>query len=224
MTKYATALVVALCLCVFQSLANAQTSSYAMWFQPGVTITKLTSTMIVPAFSNGTGTHAVWPGLENDSNGFVYQNVISDVNGLGKWQFWMEYCCNPNVDYTAHDVMPGDTITSTFSLNVASGVWSNSYCISGSNNICGSSTDTFAVGILDKALLAVELHSGASWDFGAIKWTNIAITATTNSTAWCGNAFATSGSFGYQVSGSTVTETSTTVTCGYSNVLFNGPQ
>lgn len=49
--------------------------------------------MIVPAFSNGTGVHAVWPGLENDSNGFVYQNVISDSNGLGKWQFWMEYCC-----------------------------------------------------------------------------------------------------------------------------------
>jgi len=40
MANYAAVLVAALWLCVFQSVANAQSSSYAMWFQPGVTITK----------------------------------------------------------------------------------------------------------------------------------------------------------------------------------------
>jgi hypothetical protein len=51
------------------------------------------STMIVPALSTGSGYHAVWPGLENASDGFVYQNIVSDSNGAGQWEFWVEYCC-----------------------------------------------------------------------------------------------------------------------------------
>ena len=49
--------------------------------------------MIVPAVSSGTGVHGIWPGLENDSGRFVYQNVVSDQNIAGQWQFWIEYCC-----------------------------------------------------------------------------------------------------------------------------------
>jgi hypothetical protein len=90
----------------FEIFANAQ---YTMWFQPGVQITKASesvhkslfyltpfqfqSTMIVPALSTGSGYHAVWPGLENASDGFVYQNIVSDSNGAGQWEFWVEYCC-----------------------------------------------------------------------------------------------------------------------------------
>jgi len=54
--------------------------------------------MVVPPYAGG-GLHAVWPGLENDSAGFVFQSVVSDSNGNG-WTFFVEYCCNPNYIYT----------------------------------------------------------------------------------------------------------------------------
>ena len=62
-----------------------------------LTASQLQSTVVVPAVSTGAGYHAIWPGLENDSGGFVYQNVISDSNGAGSWQFWIEYCCEYDV-------------------------------------------------------------------------------------------------------------------------------
>ena len=62
-----------------------------------LTVSQLQSTVVVPAVSTGAGYHATWPGLENDSGEFVYQNVISDSNGAGSWQFWIEYCCEYDV-------------------------------------------------------------------------------------------------------------------------------
>jgi hypothetical protein len=47
--------------------------------------------MVVPPYAGG-GLHAVWPGLENESAGFVFQSVVSDSNGNG-WTFFVEYCC-----------------------------------------------------------------------------------------------------------------------------------
>lgn len=92
--------------------AIAQTASYAMWFLPGASITSVgprariswigvrltflsqfTTTMIVPSLSIGSGLHGIWPGLENDSDGFVFQDVVGDSKILGQWQFWEEYCC-----------------------------------------------------------------------------------------------------------------------------------
>jgi len=49
--------------------------------------------MIVPKVSTNAGLHAVWPGLENTANNFVYQNVIADSKSPGQWQFFVEYCC-----------------------------------------------------------------------------------------------------------------------------------
>jgi len=98
--RLATGLVGLAWLCHLQSCANAQSNADALWFQPGATITNLQSTVIVPAVSTGAGYHAIWPGLENDSGDFVYQNVISDSNVAGSWQFWIEYCCDPNFDST----------------------------------------------------------------------------------------------------------------------------
>jgi len=221
---YLVALGVALCVCLFQTVANAQSMSYAMWFQPGAQITKFQATMVIPEAAAGPGFHGIWPGLENDSEGFVYQNVVSDSNGPGLWEFFIEYCCNPNVEYTAHTISPGDKITTSFSLNSTSGVWTDSYTISGSNFVSNADSDTFAVGVLDRALLAVELESNATWNFGQVQWTNVAITAATNSTAWCGGAFAVTGSFGFQVSGVSVTTAREFVTCSYSNILFIGPK
>jgi len=74
--------------------------------------------MIVPKVSTNSGFHAVWPGLENTANNFVYQNVIADSKTPGQWNFFVEYCCkcvfwrqtemkhtdansSPNVEYPA---------------------------------------------------------------------------------------------------------------------------
>ena len=103
------ALLSAVCFFLFQTLTAAQTNDYAMWFQPGAQITRVrpplsriahyltnsqfSTTMVVPRVSTGSGYHAVWPGLENDADSFVFQNVISDSKVAGEWEFFVEYCC-----------------------------------------------------------------------------------------------------------------------------------
>ncbi|KAH8599782.1 hypothetical protein B0O99DRAFT_321760 [Bisporella sp. PMI_857] len=145
-----TLLVGLLYLCFLHSIANAQNAAYAMWFQPGVLITKITSTVIVPKVSTGKGFHALWPGLQNSANNFVYQNVIADSKSPGTWQFFIEYCCNPNVEYPAVKVQPGDKIVSTMSYNTISQLWTNTYTISGSVSQSASYSDSFNVGLIDK--------------------------------------------------------------------------
>lgn len=178
---------------------------------------------MVPAVSTGTGLHAIWPGLENDGNSFVYQNVLGDSESAGEWEFWVEYCCDPDFKHTPIAVSPGDTITSTMSYSGSQ--WSSSYSISGSTSASGSFTDAAVsdYGTIDKAVLAVELLSGGSWDFGEIQWSNLQITATTTSVAWCGQSFTTSGSFTYQVSGTSNSLSGSSATCSYSSIIFKAP-
>jgi len=58
--------------------------------------------MIIPEAAAGPGFHGIWPGLENDSEGFVYQNVVSDSNGPGLWEFFIEYCCKCVLPHRPH--------------------------------------------------------------------------------------------------------------------------
>jgi hypothetical protein len=37
-----------------------------------------------------------------------------------------------------------------------------------------------------KAILAIELQNGASWDFGPVEFTSVSVTASTTSN-WCGS-------------------------------------
>jgi len=223
MMSYLAALACVVFFTLLQTLTDAQGASYAMWFQPGVQITKLSSTMVVPKVSTGSGYHAIWPGLENDSNSFVYQNVLSDSMGTGRWMFWVEYCCNPDFKHDPIAVSPGDTITST--LSYSGSQWSSSYVISGSTSANGGFTDAAVAsyGLIDKALLAIELTSGGTWDFGQIQWTNLQITAATTSVSWCGNSFTTSGSLSYTVSGTSNSVSGSSATCAWSSILFKAP-
>ncbi|KAF8866897.1 hypothetical protein BDZ45DRAFT_683106 [Acephala macrosclerotiorum] len=56
-------------------------------------------TITVPSLSRGFGAHGVWPGIQNSDDALVFQSVISDSRVPGIWQFFVEYCCNP--DYQA---------------------------------------------------------------------------------------------------------------------------
>ena len=74
-------------LASLQALTTAQ-GDYVFWWQPGAAITRLTSTMLVPAVPPiNTGFHALWPGLQPNSDNFVFQNVIDDDQPDGKWAF-----------------------------------------------------------------------------------------------------------------------------------------
>ncbi|TVY32737.1 hypothetical protein LSUB1_G007981 [Lachnellula subtilissima] len=179
-----TILVSALCLAVLQFSVQAE-SAHAFWFLPSAPITRFQSTMVVPSTPGG-GLHAVWPGLENESEGFVFQSVLSDSNGAGSWTFFVEYCCNPNYVYTPIKgseelssitcffltgciVYPGDSITSTFSLD--NGLWTDAWSLTpgatGSSNgqipQIGSSSNSFCKPLdspLQRRLLTnIELKS-----------------------------------------------------------------
>ncbi|KAF4631606.1 hypothetical protein G7Y89_g6522 [Cudoniella acicularis] len=225
-----TFLISASCICLCHAFAAAQSSADAFWFLPNAPITKYSATVVVPAVSTGIGFHAVWPGLENTTGGFVYQSVISDSNGVGSWQFWVEYCCNPNYNAPAIKVYPGDSITSTFTLG-SNGYWTDAWTVTpgsvgtaaGEKVSSGSTSQNFASsGALTRALLAIETHNGGTWDFGQVQFSNIAISATTT-TAWCSTGYAVSPTFNYAISSGTMLTSGGTTTCSYPTVMFYGP-
>ncbi|KAL2075699.1 hypothetical protein VTL71DRAFT_642 [Oculimacula yallundae] len=201
--------------------------------------------MIVPALSKGSGAHGVWPGIQNENAGFVYQSVISDSKVPGTWQFFVEYCCNPDyqasaVRGTANQtfklyacsrltvtVWPGDSITSTFSMG-ANSVWTDSWSLSpglagqaaGQRSQSGSSSNSFAgKGTINKALLAIELQSGATWDFGQVQWSSISITASTKQ-SFCSTGYSVTGGLKYSVSGCSTSTQDSSTTCSYNRITF----
>ena len=56
-------------------------------FQPQAVISRLETTMIIPEIPKGPGIHYVWPGLQPDTNNFVFQDVSGDELGTGAWTF-----------------------------------------------------------------------------------------------------------------------------------------
>ncbi|TVY29429.1 hypothetical protein LHYA1_G001862 [Lachnellula hyalina] len=221
-----TILVSALCLALLQFSVRAD-SAHAFWFLPSAPITRFQSTMVVPSTPGG-GLHAVWPGLENESEGFVFQSVLSDSNGAGSWTFFVEYCCNPNYVYTPIKVYPGDSITSTFSLD--NGLWTDAWSLApgaiGSANgqipQTGSSSNSFSnEGALTRGLLAIELKNEGTWDFGPVLWTDISVTASTTS-PWCASGYGTTA-LNYQISGGVQSSSDSSTTCTYQSLQFIGP-
>jgi len=211
-------------LSLSRTLVIAQTVD-SFWFAPGVAITKFQATVTVPSLPSGSGAHGVWPGVENDGGGFVFQSVISDSKSTGAWEFWVEYCCNPNYEASSIKVYPGDSITSTFTLG--SGGWTDSWSLSpgstgkaaGQTSQSGSSSNTFT-GTISKALLAVELQNGASWSFGQVQWGSISVQAQTAS-SWCSTQYTSSGGFTYQISSGSASTVGSSTTCSYSSVSFS---
>ncbi|TVY81635.1 hypothetical protein LSUE1_G002628 [Lachnellula suecica] len=219
----------AICFAILQGSASA--NSY-FWFLPNAPITRYQTTMVVPAYGGG-GQHAVWPGLENAAANFVFQSVVSDSYSPGSWTFFVEYCCNigsPGFVYGPPlKVYPGDTITSTFSLN--NGVWTDSWSLvpgatgsaNGQQAHSGSSGQAFpSEGDLTRAILGVELMDGGSWDFGQVPWTSLSITASTTS-GWCSFGYS-SQALNYQVSSGTQSTSGGSTTCTYSSLQFIGAQ
>ncbi|KAG4431263.1 hypothetical protein IFR05_013251 [Cadophora sp. M221] len=176
--------------------------------------------MVVPALSKGSGAHGVWPGIQNENSGFVFQSVISDSKVPGT-------SIVANYQASAIRVWPGDSITSTFTMG-ANSVWTDSWSLSpgsagqaaGQRAQAGSSSNSFAgKGLINKGLLAIELQSGATWDFGQVQWSSISITASTTN-SFCSSGYAVSGGLKYSVSGSSTLTQDSSTTCTYSRITF----
>ncbi|KUJ21840.1 uncharacterized protein LY89DRAFT_729341 [Mollisia scopiformis] len=198
-----------------------------LWFNADAGITKFQVTMIVPSISRGLGSHGVWPGLQNDDDTFVFQSVVSDSRVPGTWQFFVEYCCNPDYQATSVRVYPGDSITSTFSVG-ANAQWTDTWSISpgaagraaGATAQSGSSGNSFSNrGTIDKAVLSIELQNSGVWDFGQVQWSSLSITASTTQ-SWCNGAYVASSSFKYAVSGGASHTSGSSTTCVYNSVTF----
>ncbi|CZR57000.1 uncharacterized protein PAC_06889 [Phialocephala subalpina] len=236
----ATVLVVLL-LCLVQSFT---VGSNTLWFDPYAGITQFQVTMTVPSLSRGFGAHGVWPGIQNSDDTFVFQSVVSDSRVPGTWQFFVEYCCNPDYQASPVRVYPGDMITSTFSLG-SNTQWTDGWSLSpgpagqaagqiaqsgSSGNSFGRDTtpslnashtehDLAKRGTIDKAVLSIELANGAAADFGQVQWTTLSITASTTS-SWCSGAYTASSGFKYVVSGGASHTSGSSTTCVYNSVTF----
>ncbi|KAL5329093.1 hypothetical protein ACEPPN_002602 [Leptodophora sp. 'Broadleaf-Isolate-01'] len=163
--------------------------------------------MIVPALSKGSGAHGVWPGIQNENSGFVFQSVISDSKVPGTWQFFVEYCCNPDYQASAIRVWPGDSITSIFTMG-ANSVWTDSWSLSpgsagqaaGQRAQAGSSSNSFGVLLLAKNCI----------DFAS----------RTSRHRTAERRYAVSGGLKYSVSGSSALTQDSSTTCTYSRITF----
>ncbi|KAH7419186.1 hypothetical protein BKA64DRAFT_737409 [Cadophora sp. MPI-SDFR-AT-0126] len=126
---------------------------------------------------------------------------------------------------------PGDSITSTFTMG-ANSVWTDNWSLSpgsvgqaaGQRAQAGSSSESFgwfqaSKGLINKGLLAIELQSGATWDFGQVQWSSISITAATTK-SFCSSGYAVSGGLKYSISGSSSATQDSSTTCTYSRITF----
>ncbi|TAQ84627.1 hypothetical protein B7494_g7058 [Chlorociboria aeruginascens] len=216
----------------WKTLANAQDNHDTLWFQ-STPLISFQSTLTVPNLPIGNGTHGVWPGIENDAVNVVYQNVVNDYFP-GQWIIWVEDCCSPNSISDYSYVYPGDVITSTFTQGV-DGNWTSLWSLipgvvgltNGQTAQSFSQTDNFSgAGLIDRALLTIELQSGAAWDFGQVEFTNIVIVSSTTSTAWCTDgptSDSTLDGFNYNVAVGIAVVNGDTTTCTYDYATFIAP-
>ena len=188
-------------------------NTYSLWFNSANSTANITyfqaSMTIPPRSAELSSIHNIWPGLQPQDNSFVYQTVVSDLVGgnltipNGIWGIYEEECCDPNDVQAAtfSTANPGDVLGNAFERDDQGGWWANWTIAPGKNSPDGKSqfmrhhSTGFSrkndagvqvdVGKFTNALLSVELHDNATWDFGPVNWTDIEITIETKDTEWC---------------------------------------
>ncbi|KAF8750746.1 hypothetical protein RHS01_08958 [Rhizoctonia solani] len=162
-------------LSLLPSIAYAATWHTVEWDAPK--FTALSGDFVIPKLPSAGGTPYVWPALQS-SNG-VLQAVCDGRKGLGgsATDFMVpEFCMGRGIQW--------DVVHFTFTSSGSNGeTWTAT--LSGP----GSATSTFQISgsTMNRAILAVE---------------NLAITATTAASGWCGKTV----SLGYSAGEYTVTE------------------
>jgi len=208
---------------------------YALFYVPGANITKLESTFTVPPLSTTGGFHALWPGLEPTAENFVYQNVIDDDQPDGTWGYSTWEVESGYIDGPVTTVYEGDVISSTFTLNPTTAVWTDvtsivpgSAGVNAGETASGSTTTTVidanfpGIGPLTQALFVIELQDNAVWDFGRFYWQDITMVAATSETSWCTSPIV-SPSFTYTTSTPVITVNGASSTCYIANMIFVSP-
>ncbi|KUJ07857.1 uncharacterized protein LY89DRAFT_742623 [Mollisia scopiformis] len=169
------------------------------WVSPSP-ILRYEATLIVPSSPPtipGIINHSsIWPGLQPSPTDAVLQNVIADMTG--NWSFWPEFCCSPDTHLQdEQDVFTGDLVTSIFTKNTTSGIWTDSTIITrgsigtaaGFPPFQGSFTfDPSQYGTHNEytmALVDVEIHNNGTWNYGTVSFQNLIIESQTIETDWC---------------------------------------
>ncbi|CAE6455584.1 unnamed protein product [Rhizoctonia solani] len=182
-------------LSLLPSIVYAATWHTVEWDAPK--FTALSGDFVIPKLPPSGGTPYVWPALQS-SNG-VLQAVCDGRKGA--WWIGDGFYGTPSLPWGAgFSVKPGDVVHFTFTSSGTNGEnWTAT--LSGP----GSATSTFKIpgSTMNRAILAVEL-TGVSFNFGPVVFKNLAITATTAASGWCGKTVSLGYSAGeYTVTGAT---------------------
>ncbi|EUC60675.1 hypothetical protein RSOL_359560 [Rhizoctonia solani AG-3 Rhs1AP] len=182
-------------LSLLPSIAHAATWHTVEWDAPK--FTALSGDFVIPKLPSPGGTPYVWPALQS-SNG-VLQAVCDGRNGA--WWIGDGFYGTPSLPWGAgFSVKPGDVVHFTFTSSGTNGeTWSAT--LSGP----GTATSTFQIpgSTMNRAILAVEL-TNVTFNFGPVVFKNLAITATTAASGWCGKTVSLGYSSGeYTVTGAT---------------------
>ncbi|KAF8687079.1 hypothetical protein RHS03_10000, partial [Rhizoctonia solani] len=203
-------------LSLLPSIAYAATWHTVEWDAPK--FTALSGDFVIPKLPSAGGTPYVWPALQS-SNG-VLQAVCDGRKGA--WWIGDGFYGTPSLPWGAgFSVKPGDVVHFTFTSSGSNGeTWTAT--LSGP----GSATSTFQISgsTMNRAILAVEVGSvlrrrpfkesltmnyhykltNVPFNFGPVVFKNLAITATTAASGWCGKTVSLGYSAGeYTVTGAT---------------------
>ncbi|CAG8954447.1 hypothetical protein HYFRA_00006075 [Hymenoscyphus fraxineus] len=192
--------------------------------------------MLIPQVPSRGGIHYIWPGLQPDSNNFVFQDVSGDEAVAGAWTF-AEWMVAGSGDYNkTKDVLvyPGDSIAICFALNPKTGRWldrwetspgaigraaGSMYSIS---DVIPPQEQTNAFGKLTQALFVIELVAGATWNFGPVTFSKIKIVAETTNTDWCSSP-GQQAAFRFTIANPVARVNGNTTVCTIDSLVFLEP-
>ncbi|KAL1635795.1 hypothetical protein SLS56_001490 [Neofusicoccum ribis] len=209
-------------------LALAQSALAADWYflryytaSSSQKFTSFTGEMVIPTLPKA-GTYYLWPGLQPTDNSGVYQNVLDGRSGT--WWFGSGWCCsNPSLPWgSGFNTYAGETVKFENVLEGDGSAWSSTIVHESTGT---SKTDTFALASksFNQVLFAIEL-TGVSWDFGALEFKNVVITATGTDSSWCDNSPENyNNAAKYSISGVKASVSGNVVTCTISSVILQSP-
>ncbi|KAL0259115.1 hypothetical protein SLS55_006620 [Diplodia seriata] len=185
----------------------------------GQSFTELSGELVVPTLPSAAY-YYLWPGLQPTDGSGVYQNVLDGRSGT--WWFGSGWCCsNPSLPWgSGFNTYEGETVKFVNKLDGSNWVSTTTHESTGTEK-----TDSFALSdkSFNQVLFAIEL-TDVAWDFGALEFKNIVITADGTDSSWCNDSPENYNSAAtFSISGVEASVSGDVVTCTISSLILEGP-
>jgi hypothetical protein len=195
----------------------------------GANITKLSGLIEVPTtfpsgYPDSGGTYYLWPGLTGSGDG-VLQNVMGPNKDGQTWAIYSGfYSPTYSVPWGGGiDTLDGGQQIWFNNYWNGDGTWTSQTAINGQ---APAATNTFPLqGItLDTAYFAIELYSPAAWNFGPLRFTDVAISWVGSDTSACNPSLGQQNTFTWSATGVSATVSNGYVSCHFDAITLESPE